>query len=153
VNQAYISRVEPRQDVTAVLDAYPDWQIPASVITTVPTADRQKATVLVRIGFKKLDPRILPDMGVKVTFLREAEPSPAAAAQPMTLVPKSAVRLEGDAPFAFVVSAGGTVEKRAVRVGGADGDRLEVLAGLRVGERVVLTPPPTLADGTLVQAQ
>ncbi len=53
------------QPVTAVLDAYPDWEIPANVITIVPTADRQKATVLVRIGFKQLDPRILPDMGVE----------------------------------------------------------------------------------------
>src|SRR5215510_3191830 len=80
VNETYIGRVAPRQPVSAVLNAYPDWQIPAHVITTVPTADRQKATVLVRIGFESLDPRILPDMGVKVTFLRSA----AAAA------PKSA---------------------------------------------------------------
>ncbi len=73
-----------------MLDAYPDWQIPAHVITIVPTADRQKATVLVRIGFKQLDPRILPDMGVKVTFLREADDATApAAAQPTTLVPKA----------------------------------------------------------------
>ena len=73
VNESYINRVKPDQDVTAALDAYPDWQIPARVITMVPTADRQKATVLVRIGFKQLDPRILPDMGVKVTFLRNAD--------------------------------------------------------------------------------
>ena len=71
VNESYINRVKPDQAVTAVLDAYPEWQIPARVITTVPAADRQKATVLVRIGFNELDPRILPDMGVKVTFLRE----------------------------------------------------------------------------------
>ena len=73
VNESYINRVTAGQPVTAVLDAYPDWQIPGHVITTVPTADRQKATVLVRIGFDELDPRILPDMGVKVTFLREAD--------------------------------------------------------------------------------
>ena len=71
VNESYINRVKPDQGVTAVLDAYPDLQIPGRVITMVPTADRQKATVLVRIGFDKLDPRILPDMGVKVTFLRD----------------------------------------------------------------------------------
>ena len=82
VNESYINRVRENQDVTAVLDAYPDWQIPAHVITTVPTADRQKATVLVRIGFRELDPRILPDMGVKVTFLRAPDDkrrSPRAA--------------------------------------------------------------------------
>ena len=58
--------------VEAVLDAYPDWRIPSHVITTIPSADRQKATVKVRIGFDALDPRILPDMGVKVSFLRDA---------------------------------------------------------------------------------
>jgi RND family efflux transporter MFP subunit len=73
VNESYINRVRPGQPVTAVLNAYPDWSIPAHVITTVPAADRQKATVLVRIGFDQLDPRILPDMGVKVTFLRDAD--------------------------------------------------------------------------------
>ena len=78
VNESYINRVKPDQEVFAVLDAYPDWQIPAHVITMVPTADRQKATVLVRIGFKKLDPRILPDMGVKVTFLRDPEDTETA---------------------------------------------------------------------------
>src|SRR6185369_12071830 len=73
VNESYINRVRPAQRVTAVLDAYPDFQIPGHVITTVPTADRQKATVQVRIAFEKLDPRVLPDMGIKVTFLRDAE--------------------------------------------------------------------------------
>jgi RND family efflux transporter MFP subunit len=77
VNESYINRVKSSQQVTAILNAYPDWEIPAHVITTIPTADRQKATVLVRIAFEQLDPRILPDMGVKVTFLREAE-KPAA---------------------------------------------------------------------------
>ena len=92
VNEAYINRVTPHQPVVAVLDAYPDWQIPGHVITTVPAADRQKATVLVRIGFEKLDPRLLPDMGVKVTFLRDtvASASDAPAAQPATLAPKAA---------------------------------------------------------------
>ena len=74
VNEAYINRVTPKQRVVAVLDAYPDWEIPAHVITMVPTADRQKATVLVRVGFDALDPRILPDMGVKVRFLRDGGP-------------------------------------------------------------------------------
>ena len=95
VNESYINRVQPAQPVEAVLDAYPDWRIPAHVITTVPTADRQKATVRVRIGFgpstslragtatasgQAMDPRILPDMGVKVSFLRDDEPAPAATA-------------------------------------------------------------------------
>jgi HlyD family secretion protein len=150
VNEAYINRVRPGQEVSAALDAYPDSPIPARVITTVPTADRQKATVLVRIGFNELDARILPDMGVKVTFLRDEEGSHAAAARPVTLVPKSAIRTEGDRSYAFVVSSSGVVDRRAVKVGGTDGDRLEVLAGLTAGERVVLGPPAELASGAQV---
>jgi len=149
VNESYIGRVRPNQGVTAVLDAYPDFQIPARVITTVPTADRQKATVLVRIGFAELDPRILPDMGVKVTFLREAGDTAAPATKPTALIPKTAATKDGDQAIVFVVT-GTTVERRAVSLGGTDGDRLEVVAGLRAGERVVMSPPPTLAAGSLI---
>jgi len=152
VNESYINRVSPDQGVTAVLDAYPDWQIPARVITMVPTADRQKATVLVRIGFRQLDPRLLPDMGVKVTFLRDAEAADLPAARPVALVPKTAIRAEGDQSYAFVV-AGGVVDRRAVTTGGADGDRVEVLAGLRAGERVIVSPPPALTSGAQVVEQ
>jgi RND family efflux transporter MFP subunit len=152
VNEAYINRVRPGQDVSAALDAYPDSPIPARVITTVPAADRQKATVLVRIGFNELDSRILPDMGVKVTFLRDDEGPHADAVRPVTLVPKSAIRTEGDRSYAFVVSSAGIVDRRAVTTGGTDGDRLEVLAGLNAGERVVVSPPPELANGTRVVA-
>jgi len=149
VNESYINRVKPDQDVTAALDAYPDWQIPARVITMVPTADRQKATVLVRIGFKQLDPRILPDMGVKVTFLRDAEEAHAPAARPVTLVPKAAIRTENNQAYAFVVG-NDLVDRRAVKTGGADGDRVEVLAGLNPGERVVVSPPAGLTSGMAV---
>jgi RND family efflux transporter MFP subunit len=149
VNESYIGRVRQGQAVTAVLDAYPDFQIPARVITTVPTADRQKATVLVRIGFTDLDPRILPDMGVKVTFLRADGDTAAPAAQPTALIPKNAVRQDGQQAVVFVVS-GTTVERRAVSLGGTDGDRLEVVAGLRAGERIVVSPPAALAAGSLI---
>ena len=150
VNESYINRVRPGQPVSATLDAYPDWQIPANVITLVPTADRQKATVLVRIGFQKLDPRILPDMGVKVTFLREADSSDVPVAQSVTLVPQAAVRKDGDSSFVFVVRQG-TVERRAVKTAGTDGDRLEVVAGLKGGDQVVISPPPELAEGMLIR--
>ncbi len=148
VNESYINRVKPEQAVTAVLDAYPEWQIPARVITTVPSADRQKATVLVRIGFMQLDPRILPDMGVKVTFLRESEDS-APAARPVTLVPKGAIKADGKQSYVFVVE-NDRVNRRAVTTGGADGDRVEVLAGLNAGDRVVVSPPAELSAGSLV---
>ena len=150
VNESYINRVRPGQPVSATLDAYPDWQIPANVITLVPTADRQKATVLVRIGFQKLDPRILPDMGVKVTFLREADARDAPVAQSVTLVPQTAVQKDGESSFVFVVRQD-TVERRAIKTAGTDGDRLEVIAGLKGGDQVVISPPPELAEGMLIR--
>ena len=123
------------------------------VITIVPTADRQKATVLVH-RVRAADPRLLPDMGVKVTFLREEDEAaaPAGAAQPTTLVPKAAAINGQSGPgnsFVFVV-AGEAVERRAVKIGGADGDRAEVTGGLRPGERVVVSPPSDLIDGAKV---
>jgi HlyD family secretion protein len=161
VNEAYINRVTPGQDVSAMLDAYPDWQIPARVITMVPTADRQKATVLVRIGFKSLDPRILPDMGIKVTFLREDSNRPRAASagagasldeaprNAAVLVPKAAVRTENAQSVVFVVR-NNIAERRAVKLAGADGERLEVVAGLQSGEQVIAPLSPDLKDGTRV---
>jgi RND family efflux transporter MFP subunit len=149
VNESYINRVRTGQPVTAVLDAYPDFQIPAHVITLVPTADRQKATVLVRIGFAKLDPRILPDMGVKVTFLREEQGAAAPAARAVTLVPQAAVKTEAGASYVFVVRQN-SVERRAIKTGGTDGDRIEVVAGLSGGDQVVISPPPELAEGMLI---
>ena len=157
VNESYINRVASGQDVTAVLNAYPDWQIPARVITMVPTADRQKATVLVRIAFKALDPRILPDMGVKVTFLApaaKASKDPAnseeGTGRPTLLVPKAAVRTENGQAVVFVARADNVVERRAVRTAGEDGSQLEVVAGLSAGESVVVSPSPALKDGARV---
>jgi RND family efflux transporter MFP subunit len=155
VNEAYINRVMPGQSVSAVLDAYPDWQIPTRVITMVPTADRQKATVLVRIGFNELDPRILPDMGVKVTFLREEEDTGGQNAAPRSrtvVVPKAAARTDNTQTLVFVVK-GNVVERRAVKLGGADGDRLEVIAGLQSGEQVVSPVPADLQDGAKIRVQ
>lgn len=120
------------------------------MITTVPTADRQKATVLVRIGFNQLDPRILPDLGVKVTFLREADAAVAADTKPVMLVPRAAVTAEGTQSYVLVVDATGVVDRRAISVGDSDGDRVEVRAGLTSGERVVISPPAGLAAGAKV---
>ncbi|HTQ85242.1 MAG TPA: efflux RND transporter periplasmic adaptor subunit [Candidatus Solibacter sp.] len=147
VNESYIARVFPGQPVQATLDAYPDWQIPAHVILAVPTADRQKATVQVRIKFDKLDPRILPDMGVKVAFLEKEAPR-TPESKPRLLVPKAAVRHEGDSDFVYLVQQD-KVERRAVRVIGTSGAELEI-SGLTRGERVVLEGPPGLADGSRV---
>ncbi len=148
VAEAYINRVRPGQPVEAVLDAYPDWRIPAHVITPVPTADRQKATVKVRIAFDARDPRVLPDMGVKVAFI-DNQPA-AATAAPLVEVPKAAVRRAGDQDMVFVVKDN-RLEKRAVKVASADNDRARLAAGLSDGEQVVIEGPADLAEGDAVR--
>jgi RND family efflux transporter MFP subunit len=149
VNEAYIQRVEPGQKVQATLDAYRDWAIPATVITTIPAADRQKATVTVRIAFDKLDPRILPDMGIKVAFLAVADSAQAPAVRVVRLGRAALRGPQGD-EFVFVVGPTGALERRAVKVGAGSGDPVEIVAGLRAGERVVLEGPDELAAGTIV---
>jgi len=149
VNESHIARVRPEQPVTAVLDAYPDWQIPAKVRTVIPTADRQKATVKVRVVFDRLDPRILPDMGVKVTFFGDETGTPAAGAATV-LLPRAAVREEGGATVVFVVRDG-RAERRAVRLGQARGDDQVVTAGVSAGEQVVVAGLEGLRDGQRVQ--
>jgi RND family efflux transporter MFP subunit len=148
VNEAYINRVHPNQRVEAVLDAYPDWRIPAHVITAVPTADRQKATVKVRIAFDQRDQRILPDMGVKVTFITD---EPVASATEMVEIPKGAVRRDGEQDVVFVVKEE-RLERRAVKVSGTEGDVARVASGLSAGEIVALTGE-NLADGDRVKVQ
>jgi RND family efflux transporter MFP subunit len=150
VSESYINRVRPKQPVEAVLDAYPDWRVPAHVITTVPAADRQRATVRVRIGFEALDPRILPDMGVKVTFLAERPPDAEGEPRTRLLVPRAAVRSPEGVPVVFLVRED-RVERRAVRTGGTEGEQIEIVSGLNAGDRVVVDGPATLADGARVK--
>jgi RND family efflux transporter MFP subunit len=148
VNESYINRVQDDQRVVATLDAYPDWEIPAAVITTVPAADRQRATVLVRIAFDQLDPRILPDMGVKVAFLEE-QPPQNQARETRLLVPAAAARRPDGEDVVYVVR-GDLAERRAVRLGSVVGDEVEVIAGLTGGERLIVEGPADLADGDRV---
>lgn len=148
VNENYIARVKPAQEVTAVLDAYPDWKIPSHVRTIIPTADRQKATVEVRIAFDKLDPRILPDMGVKVTFLGEEEHQ-AKKAPAGVMVPLAAVREDGGQKIVFLLK-GDRIERHAVKVGAASGSQMQILAGLTTGDTLVTGGPDNLKDGEAV---
>jgi RND family efflux transporter MFP subunit len=164
VSEAYIARVFDNQAVDAVLDAYPDATIHAKVRTVIPTADRQKATVKVRISItepdhKKLldpakDPRILPDMGVKVTFLEnEPKAGPKENKTPaVALVPQKAIRQDNTSKYVFVVK-GDTIERRAVTTGEARGSDVEILAGIQPQSVVVVTGPDTLRDGQSVQIQ
>jgi RND family efflux transporter MFP subunit len=148
VNENYIARVKPGQDVTAALDAYPDWKIPCHVRTIIPTADRQKATVEVRISFDKLDPRILPDMGVKVTFEGDEEKQSGKAAAGV-MAPLNAVRDDGGEKIVFLMN-GDHVERRAVKVGANNGGQTQILAGLAPGDSVVVEGPSMLKDGETV---
>jgi len=150
VNESYINRVRTDQKVEATLDAYPDWKIPAHVIATIPTADRQKATVKVRIGFDQLDPRILPDMGVKIALLRDPDAPGTAAAVPRALLPKAAVRTVDGRSVVFVVNDD-RLERRAISVGRENGDQVEVISGVSAGERVVIEGPQSLKDGDKVK--
>ena len=150
VNEAYIQRVVTGQKVRATLDAYPESPFAAHVITTIPSADREKATVQVRIGFDALDGRVLPDMGVKVAFLSD-EGASEGAAKKLVQVPRAAVRASGGSDYLLVVDADGLVERRAVRLGAGSGDPAEVMAGIAAGERVVIEGPAELAAGTKVR--
>ena len=152
VNESYIARVTPGQKVIATLDAYPDWQIPASVRTIIPTADRQKATVKVRIAFDKLDPRILPDMGVKVAFLSE-QPAPSKSdSQIKAVIPTGAIHTEEGKPVVYLVRDG-KLERRAVSLGKEHGSDVEVLAGVSPGDTLVVKSAEALREGQSVEVK
>lgn len=147
VNESYIHRVQAGQPVEATLDAYPEWKIPCKVIAIIPTADRQKSTVKVRVGFEKLEPRILPEMSVKVGF---QEAGGAAAVARSVTVPKAAIQQQEGHDVAFVVN-NGRAERRAVSVGGAGNDEVLISSGLAAGDKVILDWPAGLKDGAPVK--
>ncbi|MDX3931431.1 MAG: efflux RND transporter periplasmic adaptor subunit [Stenotrophomonas sp.] len=151
VGEAFIGRVQPKMPVEATLNAYPDWKIPAEVIAIVPTADRGKATVKVRVAIKTRDPRIVPEMGVRVSFLEQ--PRADAAAKPQGVrVPANAVveREGGSVVFVLVDDA---VQQRSVKPGLALNTDRQLLQGVRPGELVVTSPADTLRDGSKVKEQ
>lgn len=151
VGESFINRVKPNQPVEATLDAYPEWKIPGKVIAIIPTADRQKATVKVRVGFEKLDPRILPQMGVKVAFQSDEPTSYSTTTRALT-IPKNATLKSNERDIAWVVKDG-KVERRAITLGNSNSTEVTVTAGLTTGETVVLDPPLTLTDGATVSVK
>ena len=151
VNESYIQRVRDGQFVQAVLEAYPEWKIPAKVIAIIPTADRQKATVKVRIGFQVNDSRILPDMGVKVAFMNAEPVAEEKPKEPLGVrVPITAVRSEGEDKFIFVVK-NGVAELRKVTLNASYGTDIYIGSGLRAGEDFVVEITPELKDGAKVE--
>src|SRR5690606_29549033 len=155
VGESYINRVEPGMPVVATLNAYPDWQIPAEVIAIIPTADRGKATVKVRVALQERDPRIVPDMGVRVSFLEEAPAAGDTEAAPRAMVPADAIASRASGDVVFVVrdlrDGEGTVAVREVEIGRTLGDDREVTSGLVGGETLVVDPPDGLNDGDAVR--
>ncbi len=154
VNESFIARVKDHQKVTAILDAYPDWEIPSHVRTVIPTADRQKATVKVRISFDKLDPRILPDMGIKVTFLSDEPVKKADANAPVVaaLLPNEALHDDGGKKIVYLVK-NDKLERRAVAVGSTQGSQTEIMSGIAAGDAIVVKGPANMQDGLAVQVK
>jgi HlyD family secretion protein len=148
VNESYINRVEPGQPVEATLDAYPDWKIPCKVIAIVPTADRQKSTVKVRVGFEKPDPRILPEMSVKVSFRDAGRTAPVAAKG--AVLPAAALFQENGRDYVYV-ARDNRAERRAVTVASRSADQVVLSAGTSPGERVLLDKPSGLTDGVPIK--
>ena len=149
VNESHIAKVYPGQPADAVLDAYPDWHIPATVRTVIPTADRQKATVKVRLTFDELDPKILPDMGVKVAF-QEAVEEQVSTELAQVLIPQAAVLDRDGRSYVFVV-VDQILDRRAVSLARSVGSDVEVIAGIIVGETIVVSSPDDLKNGDSVR--
>jgi len=153
VNESYIARVQQGQRVSATLDAYPDRELPAKVRTVIPTADRQKATVKVRIAFDKLDDTILPDMGVKVAFLSAAPPpGKNAGTEARAIIPKAAVHSDGGKQIVYLVRDE-KLERRAVSLGAERGNDIEILAGLAPGDKLVVSSAEKLHEGQTVEVK
>src|SRR5690606_15270181 len=154
VGESYIGRVKPGMPIEATLNAYPDWQIPGEVIAIIPTADRGKATVKVRIALNEQDQRIVPDMGVRVSFLEQARPEGEERPSGV-LVPATAIVERDGRSVAYALAEPGTaetgVELRTLELGRTLGDDREVLTGLAGGDEVVLDPPAGLEDGAQVR--
>jgi len=155
VGEAFIGRVQPKMPVETTLNAYPDWKIPGDVIAIIPAADRGKATVKVRVSLKQKDARIVPDMGVRVSFLEQATPKDAKAPPPGVLAPSTAIVQRDGKDVAFVVAdvddGKGTARQRTLKLGRTLGDDREVLDGLAGGDTVVVAPPESLEEGAPVK--
>jgi len=156
VNEGYVSRVHEGMRAEITLDAYPDERFPGHVRQIVPTADRQKATVLVKVAFDRLDARVLPEMGIKTSFLADSPATGSAAGTTAVAaavaIPKRAVR-EADGRAVVYVVEGGRAVMRGVSPRPLAGDRVAVSAGLAPGELVIVEAPSTLGDKSRVRVK
>ncbi len=149
VNEAYISGIRAGEPARITLDAYPDTTFRGAVRLVVPTADRQKATVQVKVSILDHDPRILPEMGARVEFLAGARGAAAATSRPRVSVPADAVHTDGAETVVWVV-ASGRLERRVVDAGPMSGGMREVRSGLTGGETLLVGGVETPAAGMKV---
>ena len=149
INESDIGKISPGLTAEVTLDALPNEKLPAEVRKIVPTADRQKATVKVKVKFKEIDPRILPDMNAKVTFLQKQQ-APAGSDVSRITVPKTAIQQRDGKSIVFVFNDG-RASTQIVALGSEFGDRIEIKQGLAGGERVIIQGSADLADGSRVK--
>lgn len=151
VNEAYIAQISDEQPTRIILDAYPSAVFTGRVRQIVPTADRQRATVQVKVAITDRDPRILPEMGARVEF--QAVTAPGDSAAPMRVfVTAEAVRTEGSATVVYLVRDG-MAARQVIEAGPVSAGRREVRSGLSGGEQVILNPPRDLAEGARVDVR
>jgi RND family efflux transporter MFP subunit len=152
VNEGYVARTHEGMRAEITLDAYPNDHYPGRARQIVPTADRQKATVQIKVSFDSLDTRVLPEMGAKVTFLADPVDTskPGAAAPAVVWIPREAVREREGRAVIYVVE-GGRARERGVSPRPFGADRVSVSGGLAAGEAVVLEAPPELKDNSRVR--
>ncbi|MFN7971971.1 MAG: efflux RND transporter periplasmic adaptor subunit [Acidobacteriota bacterium] len=152
VSESNVARVTPDLHAEVSLDAVPDRRYRGKVRQVMPTADRQKGSVMVKVAIQDPDDRVKPEMSAKVTFLSAAPDEKALSAPPVTTAPKRAIVVAGSRASAWVV-ADGTAARRALQVGETRGDRVVVTSGLSEGESVILDPAPDLRDGQKVKVK
>ena len=145
VNESYINRVQPGQPAITNLNAYPEWDINSEVIAIIPTADRNKATVKVRIGLLEKDQRVLPDMGAKVSFLKE-QPNTKSVVLKGVIVPSTSVIKEGASSFVFLIK-NGIIVKTKVQVESTSANYARIINGIKNGDSVVVNSNNGLQDG------
>lgn len=151
VNESYINRVESGQPALATLNAYPNWDIPAEVIAIIPTADRNKATVKVRIGFLERDQRVLPDMGAKVSFLEKSSSSSTEKLEGV-VVPNEAVSKQGEEHYVFLIKDGKLL-KQLVILEDKTSNYSRIIKGIKVGDRVAESYSSSYKDNQKIEVK
>ncbi len=150
VSESNIQKIQAGQRCEISLDAYPDFRYQGYVDKIVPTADRSKATVLVKVAFRKYDSKVLPEMSAKVNFLTGSEDKSAEKSEPVLVIPSSALLKENGKTFVFVVD-GNSAKSVEIKTGKSIGKYTEILNGLIEGEQVIISELKNIKDGSEIK--